>query len=138
MILAKGCGFCNPRLLSLLPPLLWFDEQWHSPSFEQIWISFTQGCIMPRVLETFFLIKWYFSTFEFSFFWKSCCPSFEQTWIFTQGCFVPTLIEIGPVVPDKKTKMWKDEHNDNKDNNEVQHRQLTDQKSSFEASTQVS
>ena len=25
--------------------------------------------------------------------------SFEQTWMsFTQGCFVPSLIEIGPVV----------------------------------------
>ena len=31
-------------------------------------------------------------------------PSFEQTWIpFTQGCFVPTLVEIGPVVLEKKT-----------------------------------
>ena len=29
--------------------------------------------------------------------------SFEQTWIpFTQGCFVPNLVEIGPVVLEKK------------------------------------
>ena len=35
-------------------------------------------------------------------------PSFEQTWIpSTQGCFVPTLVEIGPVVLEKKSKMWK-------------------------------
>ena len=30
-------------------------------------------------------------------------PSFEQTWIpFTQGCFVPSLVEIGPVVQEEK------------------------------------
>ena len=43
-------------------------------------------------------------------------PSFEQTWIsFTQGCFVPSLVEIGlvvlekwtGVVLEKKMKMWK-------------------------------
>ena len=29
--------------------------------------------------------------------------SFERTWIhFTQGCFVPSLIEIGPVVLEEK------------------------------------
>ena len=31
--------------------------------------------------------------------WEFIDSSFEQTWIpFTQGCFVPSLIEIGPVV----------------------------------------
>ena len=31
-------------------------------------------------------------------------PSFEQTWItFTQVCFVPSLVEIGSVVLEKKT-----------------------------------
>ena len=35
--------------------------------------------------------------------WKGCGPSFEQTWIpFTQGCFVPSLVEIGSVVLEKK------------------------------------
>ena len=30
-------------------------------------------------------------------------PSFEQTLIpFTLGCFVPSLVELGPVVPEKK------------------------------------
>ena len=30
-------------------------------------------------------------------------PLFEQTWApFTQGCFVPSLVEIGPVVLGKK------------------------------------
>ena len=33
-------------------------------------------------------------------------PSFEQTWVpFTQGCFVPSLFEIGPMV--LESKMWK-------------------------------
>ena len=35
-------------------------------------------------------------------------PSFEQTWIpITQGCFVPNLVEIGPMVFEKKLKMCK-------------------------------
>ena len=34
--------------------------------------------------------------------------SFEQIWIpFTQGCFVPSLVEISPVVLEKKMKMCK-------------------------------
>ena len=35
-------------------------------------------------------------------------PSFEQTsFPSTQGCFVPSLVEIGPVVLDKKSKIGK-------------------------------
>ena len=34
--------------------------------------------------------------------------SFEQTWTpSNQGCFVPSLVEIGSVVLEKKMKMWK-------------------------------
>ena len=34
--------------------------------------------------------------------WEFIGSSFEQTWIpFTQGCFVPKLVEIGPVVLEK-------------------------------------
>ena len=40
--------------------------------------------------------------------WEGRGPSFEHTWIpFTQGYFVPSLVEIGPVVLEKKMKMWK-------------------------------
>ena len=40
--------------------------------------------------------------------WKGRDPSFEQTWIpFIQGYFVPSLVKIGPVVLEKKMKMWK-------------------------------
>ena len=36
-------------------------------------------------------------------FWKGRGPSFEQTWIpFTQECFIPSLVEIGPAVLEKK------------------------------------
>ena len=35
--------------------------------------------------------------------WALDCSSFEQTWIlFTQWCFVPNLVEIGPAVLEKK------------------------------------
>ena len=35
--------------------------------------------------------------------WEFIGSSFEQTWIpFTQGCFVPSLVEIGSVVLEKK------------------------------------
>ena len=47
-------------------------------------------------------------------------PSFGQTWIiFTQGCFVPSLVENGWVVLEKKVKMWKvyDNNNNNTDDN---------------------
>ena len=39
-------------------------------------------------------------------------PSFEQTWIpITQACFVPSFVEIGPVIHEKM-KMWKVYDND--------------------------
>ena len=52
-------------------------------------------------------------------------------------CFVPSLVEIGPVVLEKKTEMWKiyaDHHNNNNDG------QLSnfDQRDSLEPSAQVS
>ena len=35
-------------------------------------------------------------------------PSFEQTWIpYTLGCFVQSLVEIGPVILENKMEMWK-------------------------------
>ena len=47
--------------------------------------------------QCFFTISWLFPL------GKEWGPSFEQTWIpFTQGCFVPSLVEIGPVFFEKK------------------------------------
>ena len=116
----------------------------YKPSFGQTWIPFTQGCFVPSLVEIgpmvlkkkIFLI----SSMHFRYFviiplgkWRG--PSFEQTWIpFTQGCFVPSLVEIGPVVLDKKMKMWKVYDNDN--NNDRQQTNF-DQKYSLEPSAQV-
>ena len=58
----------------------------------------------PVVLE-----KKFFKSCQFNFIisqlsplWEGFGPSFEQTWIpFTQGCFVPSLVEIGSVVLEK-------------------------------------
>ena len=52
---------------------------------------------------------------------------------------MPSLIEIGPVVLEKKMKMWKVyEDNDNDDNANDGQRTNFDQKSSLEPSAQVS
>ena len=53
----------------------------------------------------------------------------------TQWCFVPSLIEIGPVVLEKKMKMSKDYNNDN---NGDEQRRNCDQKCLFERTAQVS
>ena len=58
---------------------------------------------------------------------------------------MPSLVEIGPVVLEKKMKMWKvyddnDNNNNDNDNNDDNDGQRTnfDQKSSLEPSAQVS
>ena len=74
-------------------------------SFEQTWIPFIQECFVPSWLK---LAQWFWrrglneiSSMYFRYFimispWKGWDPSFEQTWIpFTQGCFVPSLVEFG-------------------------------------------
>ena len=48
--------------------------------------------------------------------WKRAWASFEQIWIlFTQGCFVPSLVVIGPLVLEKKMTIWKVYDNDDDD-----------------------
>ena len=68
--------------------------------------------------------------------WELNGFSFEQTWIpFTQWCFVPILVEIDPVVLEKKMKMWKVyDNNNDADANDDGQRTNFDQKSSFEPS----
>ena len=65
-----------------------------------------------------------------SFIWKGMKGlGFEQTWFpFTQGCFVPSLVEIGPVVLEKKMKSLQT------DGQTVGRRTTGDQKSSLELS----
>ena len=50
----------------------------------------------------FFISSLYFHSFVIIPFGKSCGPSFEKTWIpLTHGCFVPSMVEIGPMILEK-------------------------------------
>ena len=61
-------------------------------------------------------LSYYFIHMKLSPLGKGRGPSFEQTWIpLIHGCFVPSLVEICPVVLEKKMKMWKIYDNDNND-----------------------
>ena len=70
----------------------------------------------------------------------------NKFWIpLTQRCFLSSLVEIGPVVLEKKIKMWKvydnnanSDDEDNNDDNDDRQRTNFDQKSSLEPSAQVS
>ena len=84
---------------------------WHGSSFEQTWIPFTQRCFVsslveigPVVLEKkIFKFFMYFCYFVFISPWK-------RAWLFiltnlnplTQGCFVPSSVEIGSIVLERK------------------------------------
>ena len=77
----------HPRMLSAK-----FGRNWLSGSGE----------------ENFLILPKYFCYFVIISPWKRAGPSFEQNWIpSTQGCFVPNLVQIGPVVLEKKIKLWK-------------------------------
>ena len=53
--------------------------------------------------EDFLNVSMYFCDFVIISLWKRAGPSFEQTWIpFNQGCFMQSLVEIGPVVHEEK------------------------------------
>ena len=71
--------------------------------------------------------------------WEGRGPSFEQTWMpFTQGYFVPSLVEVGPVVLEKKMKMGKVyRQTDGRTDGWTDRRTTGDQKSSPELSAQV-
>ena len=84
---------------------------------KKTWIPFTQIYLVQSLVEIgpVVLEKKMFKRCQFIFIisklsplWEGLSPSFEQTWIpFTQEDFVPSLVEIGPVVLEKKMKMWK-------------------------------
>ena len=83
------------------------------PLFEQTRIPFTQGCFVPSLLENgpmvlekiFGFGQCIFAISQLSPLGKGHGPLFEQTInriSFTQECFVPSLVEIGPMVLEKK------------------------------------
>ena len=96
--------FCN---LAIISP-------WKR-TFEQTWIPFTKGWLRQvgwnwfsgsgedyYILTTYFRFFYYYYTY-YPPFRKGCGPSFDKTSIhFTEECFVPSLVEIGPVVLEKK------------------------------------
>ena len=58
--------------------------------------------------EDFLISSMYFRYFLIISPWKRAGPFIWTNLIpFTQECFVPSLVEIGPVVLEKKMKMWK-------------------------------
>ena len=76
---------------------------------------FTQGCCLPLLVDVNPVVLKKKNLFRqcvctislLSPFWKGRNSSTEQTWIpFTQGRFVPSVVEIGPVVLEKKMQMW--------------------------------
>ena len=70
----------------------------------QVWMKLAQWFWRRRFLNFVNVFSLFCNYLPLKKGWGS---SFEQTWIpFTQGCFVPSLVEIGPVVLEKRIKMW--------------------------------
>ena len=99
------------NVFSLFRNYLPLEKGW-ALQFEQTWILMTQKGIVPSLVEIgpvvlekkfFLILSMYFRYFFISPLGKGWGPSFEQTWIlFTQGCNVLSLIEIGRVVLKKQ------------------------------------
>ena len=81
-------------------------------SFQETWIHFIQGCMVPGLVEIgpVLLEKKILNFANVLLLFLNYLPlqieqgsSFEHTWIpFTKGCIVPSLVRIGPFVPEKK------------------------------------
>jgi hypothetical protein len=65
--------------------------------------------ISQLVLEKTIFIKLFFFTLSLlSLLGEGCSPLFKLTWIpYPHDWFATSLIKIGPVVLEKKMKMWK-------------------------------
>ena len=103
----------------------------------QVWMEFALWFWRKRVLNFANIFSPFRNFFPLG---NRQGPSFEQTWIpFTQGCFLPSLDGIFPVILEKKKKMWKvydndDADYDDDDNENDGQRTNCDQKSSLEPS----
>ena len=79
---------------------------------KKIRIPFTQGCFVPSLdeISPVVLVKKVLKYFQYNFtisllfpLVEGHGPSFEQTWIpYIQGFFVPSLVQIGHIVLEKK------------------------------------
>ena len=80
--------------------------------FQETWIHFTQGCIVPGLVEIgpVLLEKKILNFANVLLLFLNYLPlqieqgsSFEHTWIpFTKGCIVPSLVKIGPLFQKRK------------------------------------
>ena len=111
-------------------------NKFESPSLKdalwQVWLKLAQWFWRRKIFK---IIQCFFAISLLSFLGKGQGPLFEETWIpFTKEYFMPSLVEIGPVILEKKKKMWKVSNDDN-DNEQWTN---CDQKSSLEPLAQVS
>ena len=70
----------------------------------------------------------YFRYFVIIYPWKRVGPSFiwrNLRVLITQECFVPSLVEIGLVILEKKIKIWKVYNNADNDNDQIVIKKLT-------------
>ena len=97
--LEKGVPFIWIKLNSLFPEDAWW----------QIWLNLVLWFLRRKFfnfVNVFYLLEGKDGT------------SYKLIWIpFTKGCFVPSLVEIVPLVLEKKMKMWK-VYDNNDDNND--------------------
>ena len=115
--------------------------------FVKPWVPLTKSYFVPSLVEIgpvvlekiFKFCQCIFAILKLSPLRKRHVLSCEKkTWIaITQGCFMPSLVKIGPIVLEKKMKMWKlltDRWNDRQTNEQ---NTTGNQKSSLELSVQV-
>ena len=87
---------------SLLSPL----GKWCGPTFEQALILFTDA--FCHVQWFWIICLMYFCYFRIIPLWiKGMALRWTNLNFFTNGCFVPSLVEIGPMVLKKNSKIWK-------------------------------
>ena len=94
--------------ISLLSP----PGEGHRPSLQKTWFPIIQGCFVPSFAEIgpvilekkIFKVRQYiFAISLLSPLGKGWGPSFELTWNpFTKAGYVPSLVEIGPVILENK------------------------------------
>ena len=118
-IFHKSQLYCNTLNWFISPePMSRLVFDWHlcMSLFQNHWTSFNKSSKggsrtgepppppPPKKGRCFFLFRQcIFAILLLSPLWKGRGPSCEQSWIpFTQGCFVPSLVEIGSVVLEKK------------------------------------
>ena len=89
--------------------IIFFMIKWSL--FVKHWVPFTKLCFVPSLVEIdpmvlqekiFRFRHCIFALLLLSPLGKGRGSTIEKIWIhFTQGCFVPSLVEIDPVVPEK-------------------------------------